>query len=101
MPKSPTPASGTSEPKTRKGRTTTPRHYKVTGLHSEDGNPTLVLAKTQADVLAHIINVTPATPEDLMDAGRSGWSLIDLVNPFQSKPLQFGGTPGDKAGETA
>lgn len=93
MPKSPT-----DQPKVRKSRTTQPRHYKVTGLHSIDGTPTLVLAKTHADVLNHVIKVTLATPEDLMDAGRSDWTIVDLVNP--AKPLQFGGTPGGKVGET-
>jgi hypothetical protein len=72
----------------RKARNSPPRYYKVVGLHTEDGNPTLVKAKTQADVLDHLLKVSLATPEELIDAGVAGWTVLDLINP--PAPIKFG-----------
>jgi hypothetical protein len=95
MPKSPTDV-----PKTRKARNSQPRYYKVSGLgNSSDMGPTLVKAKTQADVLNHLLHIELATPEDLIDAGTGGWSVIDLVNP--PKPLSYGSQATVGAAQTA
>jgi hypothetical protein len=72
----------------RKARNSQPRYYCVTGLNPEDTGPTLVKAKTQADVLDHLLKITLATPEDLIQAGIGGWTVIDLVNP--TAPIKFG-----------
>jgi len=52
-------------------------------MGDESGTPRLVKAKTQAEVLDHLLQITLATPEDLIDAGNGGWSIMDLVNPAQ------------------
>lgn len=73
---------------TRKARNSAPRYYCVTGINPEDTGPTLVKAKTQADVLDHLLKITLATPEDLIQAGIGGWPVIDLINP--PAPIKFG-----------
>lgn len=71
--------------KQRKPRQTKPKHYKV--CISGD-IPMLVIAKTQQEVLAHVASISVATDSDLIDAGRDGWSIVDLTGstPQVEKP---------------
>jgi hypothetical protein len=83
-------ASDTSK-KARKARTTQPQSF-VAVFHGESV-PTLIIAKTQKSALDAAVTLRAATAQDLLQAGRENWAVIDTTaeKPAEAPaPLAFG-----------
>ena len=72
------PADPNATPaKPRAKRTRAAKHFLATWPGSE--TPTLVIAPTLSAAFERVITLKPATPLDLVDAGRNGYAVIDAT----------------------
>lgn len=77
----PSGAAPTSSPK--RARTRKPNSY-IAKLHGIE-QPVIVLAMTQKEAFAALIKLRETEDKDLIEAGKNDYTIIDTINPDQSK----------------
>jgi hypothetical protein len=78
MAKNSTSSTSTTPKKTRVRK---PAYFVAT---LESGDSFIVVAKTQKDALNAVVTIKPATPQDLLKAGKEETRFIDTTTPAQT-----------------
>ena len=89
MAKSSTQSSTSPTSTTKKTRTRHAQSYLAT---IADADPVIVIAHSHKAALQAVITLKPATPAQLMAAGKDGYRVIDTTAPAQSNVSAFPGS---------